>query len=107
MNFKHFQLFLVLFGTFSLGNLFQTLIMSMRVTTLARGNFCVLFRWRKVTSTRRVTRCCAAGNPPLEIEPLVSELSRDHVNRPLVSVHPFKVLQLSLALGKWIVKIKA
>ena len=79
---------------------------------LARGNFCVLFTWRKVTSARRVTRCWTAGNPPLEVapgqrkthvnsyrrqtvhrgkvDPGVSELprgnelSRDHVNRPLV-----------------------
>ena len=79
---------------------------------LPRGNFCVLFTWRKVTLVRRVTRCCTTGNPPLEVapgqrkvhvnsyrrqtvhrgkvDPGVSELprgnelSRDHVNRPLV-----------------------
>ena len=78
---------------------------------LPRGNFCVLFTWRKVISARRVTRCWTAGNPPLEVapgqrkthvnsyrrqtvhrgkvDPGVSELprgnklSRDHVNRPL------------------------
>ena len=83
----------------------------MRKATLARGNFCVLFRWRKVTSARRVTRCCTTGNPPLEVapgqrkthvnsyrrqtvhrdkvDPGVSELpqgnelSQDHVNKPL------------------------
>ena len=37
MNFKHIYLFLVLSGTFFLRNLFQTLIMSMRKTTLALG----------------------------------------------------------------------
>ena len=84
--------------------------MSMRKTTLAPGNFCVLVTWRKVTSARRVTRCCTTGNPTLEVapgqrrthvnsykrqtmhrgkvDPGVSELprgnelSRDHVNRP-------------------------
>ena len=77
------------------------------------GNFCVLFTWRKVASAMRVTRCCRTGNPPLEValgqrkthvnsymrrtmhrgkvDPGVSELprgnklSRDHVNRPLLS----------------------
>ena len=43
--------------------------MSMRKTTLARGNFCVLFTWRKVTSARRVTQCCTTGNPPREVAP--------------------------------------
>ena len=80
--------------------------MSMRKTTLAPGgNFCVLFTWTKVTSAGRVTRCWTTGNPPLEVapgqrkthvnsyrcqtvhrgkvDPGVSELSRDHVNRPL------------------------
>ena len=37
--------------------------MSMHNTTLALGNFCILFTWRKVTSARRVTRCCTTGNP--------------------------------------------
>ena len=74
------------------------------------GNFCVLFTWRKVTSAKRVTRCCTTGHPPLKVapgqrkthvnsyrrqtvhrgkvDPGVSELprgnelSRDHVNRP-------------------------
>ena len=112
MNFIHVYTFLVHSGTFYWKNLFQTLIMSMRKTTLARGNFCVLFTWRKVTSARRVTRCCTTGNPPLEVAPgqrkthvnsyrrqtvhrgkvdpgvnelpRGNELSRDHVNRPLV-----------------------
>ena len=88
-----------------LGNLFPLLIMA-----LAPGNFCVQFKWRKVTSARRVTRCCTTCNPPLEVapgqrkthvnsyrrptvhrgkaDPGVSELpqgnelSRDHMNRP-------------------------
>ena len=90
----------------------------MRKTTVALGDFCVLFTWRKVTSARRVTRCCTTDNPPLEVapgqrkthvnscrrqtvhrgkvDPGVSELprgnelSRDHVNRPLGS---FRLLQ--------------
>ena len=37
MNFKHVYLFLVLSGTFFPENLLQTLIMSMRKTTLAPG----------------------------------------------------------------------
>ena len=85
--------------------------MSMRKTTLAPGQLCVLFTWRKVTSAGRVTRCCTTGDPPLEVapgqrkahvnsyrrqtvhrgkvDPGVSELprgnelSRDHVNRSL------------------------
>ena len=82
--------------------------MSMRETTVALGNFCVLFTWRNVTLARPVTWCCTTGNPPLEVAPgqgeiLVNsyrpcteekltpgvselprghELSRDHVNRP-------------------------
>ena len=80
--------------------------MSMCQITLAPGNLCILFTWRKVTSARRVTRCCTTGNPPLrvhvnsyrcqtvhrgKVDPRVSELpwgnelSRDHVNWPLVS----------------------
>ena len=39
----------------------------MRKTTLAPGNFCVLFTGREVTSTRQVTQCCTTGNPPLEV----------------------------------------
>ena len=113
MNFIHVYSFLVHSGTFYWKNLFQTLVMSMRKTALARGNFCFLFTWRKVTSARQVTRCCTMGNPPLEVapgqrkthvnsyrcqtvhrvkvDPGVSELprgnklSRDHVNRPLAS----------------------
>ena len=82
----------------------------MRKTNLARRQPLLLFTWRKVTSARRVTQCCTAGNPPLEVasgqrkthvnsyrrqtvhrgkvDPGVSELprgnelSRDHVNRP-------------------------
>ena len=84
--------------------------MSMRKTTLARYNFCILCTWRKVTLARPVTWCCTTGNPPLEVaprqgeihvnshrrqtmhrgkvDPAVSELprgnelSREHVNRP-------------------------
>ena len=81
--------------------------MSMRQRLfLPRDNFCVLFTWRKVTSARRVTRCCTTGNPPLEVaqgnkklmwtitgvRPCTkakltpgNELSRDHVNRGLMS----------------------
>ena len=105
MNFKHVYLFLVFSGTFLLENLLQTLIMSMHKTTLAQGNFCILFTWRKVTSAKQVTWCCTMGNPSLEVapgqrkthvnsyrrqtvhrgkvDPGVSDLSRDHVNRPL------------------------
>ena len=82
----------------------------MRKTTLPRSDFCVLFTWRKVTTARRVTRCCTTGNPPLEVAsgqrktnvnsyrretvhrgkvapgvselPRGNELSRGHVNRP-------------------------
>ena len=78
---------------------------------MPRGNFSVLFTWRKVTSARRVTRCCTTGKPTREVAsgqrkthvnsyrrqtvhrgkvyPGVSELtrgnvlSRDHVNRQL------------------------
>ena len=88
-------------------NLFQTL-MSMHETTFALGQL----TWRKVTLARQVTWCCTAGNPPLEVAPGKrithvnsyrrqtaqrgkvyhgvselpggNELSRDHVNRPLI-----------------------
>ena len=81
--------------------------MNMRKTTLAPGQLCILFIWRKVTLARPVTWCC---NPPLEVAPAQeeihvssysrqtmhrgkvdpgvselprgNELSRDHVNRP-------------------------
>ena len=36
-----------------------------------------LFTWRKVTSARRVTRCCATGNPLLEVAP---RQQKTHVN---------------------------
>ena len=113
MNFKHIYLFLVLSGTFYWEIYSKTLIMNMRKTTLAQGNFCVLFTWRKVTTARRVTRCRTTGDPSLEVapgkrkthvnsyrrqivhrskvDPGVSELphsnelSRDHVNRPIVT----------------------
>ena len=53
----------------------------MRKTTLARGNFCVLFTWRKVALARlpgyKVTWCCTTGNPPLEVAPRQGEI---HVN---------------------------
>ena len=58
MDFKHVYLFQVLSGTCLLGNLLQTLIMSMR-----RANVCVLFTCRKVTSARRVTRCGTTLTP--------------------------------------------
>ena len=48
--------------------------MSMRKTTLALGQ---LLTWRKVTSARRVTRCCTTGSPPLQVAPGQLE---DHVN---------------------------
>ena len=82
----------------------------MSKTTLARGNFCVLFTWRKVTLARPVTWYCTMGNAPLEVAPgqgqihvnsyrrqtiqrgkvdlgvselsRGNELSREHVNRP-------------------------
>ena len=43
--------------------------MSMGKITLAPGQLLHLFTWRKVTSARRVTRCCTTGNPPLEVAP--------------------------------------
>ena len=82
----------------------------MRKTTLASGQLLSSVHMEKVTSARRVTRCCTMGNQPLEVvpgqrkthvnsyrlqtvhrgkvDPRVSELprgnelSRDHVNRP-------------------------
>ena len=84
--------------------------MSMRKTTLAPGQLLRSVHMEKVTSARRVTRCCTKGNPPLEVAPRQrktpvnsyrrqtmhrgkvdpgvselprgNELSRDHVNRP-------------------------
>ena len=78
----------------------------MRKTTLALWQHFILFTWRKVTSARRVTRCRTTANPPLEVaqgqrrthvnsyrrqtthrskvDPGVSELPRDHVNRPFI-----------------------
>ena len=101
-------------------HLFRTFILNI---SLPRGNFCVLFTWIKVTSARRVTRCCTTGNPPLKVapgqwkthvnsyrcqtmhrgkvDPGVSELprgdelSRDHVNRPLVQNYRRKCDQMS------------
>ena len=119
MNFKTVYLLLE--------NLFQTLIMSMRTRLLLRrGHFRVLLAWRKVTSARRVTRCCTTGNLPLEVapgqrkthvnsyrrqtvhrgkvDPGVSELprgnelSRDHVNRLLDSDDIGRHLSLSKIL---------
>ena len=113
--FSYFWCFLELFiGKFILN------INNEHAQLLPRGNFCVLFTRRKVTSARRVTRCCTTGNPPLEvasgqrkthvnchrrqtlyrdkIDPEISELPRgnelswDHVNRPLVCVQ--SVIQL-------------
>ena len=52
--------------------------MSMRKSTLAPGQFLRLFTWGKVTSARRVTRCCTTGNPPLEVAP---GQQKTHVNR--------------------------
>ena len=89
--------------------------MSMRNTTLALGQLLRSVQaWRKVTSARGVTRCCTTGNLPLEVAPRQrkthvniyrrqtvhrgkvdpgvselpqgNELSRDHVNRPLIWV---------------------
>ena len=83
----------------------------MRNTTLAPGQLLrSVHTWRKVTSARRVTRCCTTGNPRLEVAPgqrkthvnsyrrqtvhrgkvdlgvselpRGNELSRDNVNRP-------------------------
>ena len=111
MNFKHVYLFLVLSGTLLLENLFQTLIMSIRKTTLAPEQLLRSVHMEKSYLGKAVTRCCTTGNPPLEValghrkthvnsyrrqtvhrvkvDPGVSELprgnelSRDHVNRPL------------------------
>ena len=87
--------------------------MSMRKTDSCPGQLLRSVHMEKITSARRVTRCCTTGNPPLEVapgqrethvnsyrrhqtmhrgkvEPGVSELPRgnelswDHVNRPLV-----------------------
>ena len=49
----------------------------MRKTTLAPGNFCALFTWRKVSLARPVTLCCTMDNPPLEVAPGQREI---HVN---------------------------
>ena len=79
----------------------------MRKTTLAPGQLLRSVHMEKVTSERRLTRCCTTGNPPLEVQrkthvnsyrrqtvhrgkvdpgvselPRGNELSRDHVNRP-------------------------
>ena len=82
----------------------------MRKTTLVPGQLLRSFTWRKVTTARRVTRCCTTGNPPLDVAPGqrkthvnshrrqtvhrgkvdpgvselpgANELSRVHVNRP-------------------------
>ena len=99
------------FWNFLLENLFQTLIMSMRKTTLAPGQLLrSVHTWRKINSARRVTRCCTTGNLRLEVAPgqrkthvnsyrrqavhrgkvdlgvselpRGNELSRDNVNRP-------------------------
>ena len=100
--------------------------MSMRKTTLAPGQLLRSVHMEKVTSARRVTRCCTTGNPPLEVapgqrkihvnsyrrqtvhrgkvDPGVSELprgnelSRDHVNRPLDSELVYFCDLLSLIL---------
>ena len=87
MNFIHVYSFLVHSGTFYWKNLFQTLIMGMRKTALAPGNFCVLFTWRKVNSYRRQTVHRVKVDPGVSELPLGNELSRDHVNRPLGPVH--------------------
>ena len=91
-------------------NLFQTLIMSMRKTTLAPGQLLPSVHMEKSYLGKAGTRCCTTGNLPLEVapgkrkthvnsdrrqtvhrgkvDPGVSELargndlSRDHVNRP-------------------------
>ena len=79
----------------------------MRKTTLARGNFCVLFTWR-LGVVQRVTRLSklprgnensceqlqALDRAPRQSRPRGSELprgnelSRDHVNRPLEQLLP-------------------
>ena len=87
--------------------------MSMRKATRAPGQLLRSVHMEKVTSARRVTRCCTTGNPPLEVAPgqpkthvnsyrcqtvrrdkvdpgvnelpRGNELSREHVNRPSVS----------------------
>ena len=88
--------------------------MSMRKTTVAPGQLLRPVHMEKVTSARLVTQYCTTSNPPLEVapgqgkthmnsyrrqtvhrgkaDPGVSELpqgnelSRDHVNRPLVQL---------------------
>ena len=79
--------------------------MSMRKTTLAPGKLLSSVHMEKSYLVKAVTRCCTTGNPSLEIapgqrkthmngyrrqtvhrgkvDPVVSELPRDHVNRPL------------------------
>ena len=112
MNFKHVYLFLGISGIFYWKIYSKHYKRACARLPLPRGNFCVLFTWKKVTTARRVTRCCTKGYPPLEIGPgqrkahvnsyrrqtvhrgkvypgvielpRGNELSRDHVNRPLV-----------------------
>ena len=73
MNFKHIYLFLVFSGTCLLGNLFQTLIMSMRKTTLALGQLLCSVHMKK----SYLGKAGYPGNPPLEVAP---EQQKTHVN---------------------------
>ena len=63
--------------------------MNMRKTTLAPGQLCVLFTWRKVTLARLVTWCCTMGNPPLEVAPGQGEIHVNSYRRQ--TMHPGKV----------------
>ena len=78
--------------------------MNISKTTLAPGQLLHSVHMEKSYLARRVTRCCTTGNPPLEVaseqrktrvnsfrrqtlhrgkvDPGVTELPWDHVNRP-------------------------
>ena len=62
-----------------------------------RGNFSVLFTWTKVTSARRVTRCCTTGNLPLEV---ALGQRQTHVNSLQA---PDRAPRQSLPRGQWVV----
>ena len=106
----------------------------MRKTTLGPRQLLRSVHMEKVTSARQVTPCCTTGNPPLEVapgqrkthvnsyrhqtvhrgkvDPGVSELprgnelSRDHVNRPLVTWKSIWTTILCQRKAEEITKIK-
>ena len=105
MNFKHVYLFLVLsIEYYLLGNLFQTLIMSMRKTALAPGQLLRSVHMEKsylgkagylvplevipgqgeihVNSYRRQTMHRGKVDPGVSELSRSNELSRDHMNSP-------------------------